>query len=65
MMFLFQDAERIEFLKLELNLINLIFVSFFHQDSQRYRIGTNYQQIPVNCPYRVSTRNYQRGLSVV
>lgn len=31
------------------------------QDTHRHRIGTNYQQLPVNCAYRVSTRNYQRG----
>ena len=32
-----------------------------YEDAHRYRLGTNYQQIPVNCPYRVSVRNYQRG----
>lgn len=31
---------------------------FSYADTQRYRLGTNYLQIPVNCPYRV--RNYQR-----
>lgn len=34
---------------------------FSYQDSQRHRLGTNYLQIPVNSPYRVSARNYQRG----
>ncbi|CRL01021.1 CLUMA_CG014366, isoform A [Clunio marinus] len=33
---------------------------FSYQDSHRHRIGANYQQLPVNCPYRTSPRNYQR-----
>ncbi|XP_068159394.1 catalase [Drosophila tropicalis] len=33
---------------------------FSYGDSQRYRLGTNYMQIPVNCPYRVQVRNFQR-----
>lgn len=31
---------------------------FSYSDTHRYRLGPNYQQIPVNCPYAV--RNYQR-----
>ncbi|XP_025835525.1 catalase-like [Agrilus planipennis] len=31
---------------------------FSYSDTQRYRLGPNYLQIPVNCPYKV--RNYQR-----
>ena len=33
---------------------------FSYTDSQRHRLGANYMQIPVNCPYRVSVRNFQR-----
>uniref|UniRef100_A0A1I8NII9 Catalase core domain-containing protein n=1 Tax=Musca domestica TaxID=7370 RepID=A0A1I8NII9_MUSDO len=29
-------------------------------DAQTYRLGTNYNQIPVNCPYRVSVKSYER-----
>lgn len=31
---------------------------FSYGDTHRYRLGTNYLQIPVNCPFKV--RNYQR-----
>jgi len=31
---------------------------FSYTDTQRHRLGGNFMQIPVNCPYRVS--NYQR-----
>lgn len=31
---------------------------FSYADTQRYRLGTNYLQLPVNCPFKV--RNYQR-----
>jgi catalase len=31
---------------------------FSYSDTQRYRLGTNYLQLPVNCPYKVA--NYQR-----
>lgn len=31
---------------------------FSYADTHRYRLGTNYLQIPVNCPFKV--RNYQR-----
>ncbi|TDQ36783.1 catalase [Aureibacillus halotolerans] len=32
---------------------------FSYSDTQRYRIGTNYQQLPINCPY-AKVQNYQR-----
>lgn len=33
--------------------------AFSYPDTQRYRLGANYQQIPVNCPY-APVRNNQR-----
>lgn len=33
---------------------------FSYGDTHRHRLGTNYLQLPVNCPYRVVPRNYQR-----
>ncbi|KAK6638501.1 hypothetical protein RUM43_006768 [Polyplax serrata] len=33
---------------------------FSYADTQRHRLGANYLQIPVNCPYRTSVTNYQR-----
>lgn len=33
---------------------------FSYADTHRHRLGVNYQQIPVNCPYRSAVRNYQR-----
>ncbi|XP_055379055.1 catalase [Condylostylus longicornis] len=33
---------------------------FSYSDTHRHRLGANYLQLPVNCPYRVSTKNYQR-----
>lgn len=33
---------------------------FSYPDSQRHRLGANFMQIPINCPYRVSVRNFQR-----
>ncbi|GIX67207.1 catalase [Caerostris extrusa] len=33
---------------------------FSYSDTQRYRLGANYLQLPVNCPYRVRPRNYER-----
>lgn len=33
---------------------------FSYGDTHRHRLGANFQQIPVNCPYRCSVRNYQR-----
>lgn len=35
---------------------------FSYADTQRYRLGTNYLQIPVNCPFAV--KNYQRDGSL-
>lgn len=32
---------------------------FSYPDTQRYRLGANYLQIPINCPY-APVRNYQR-----
>ena len=33
---------------------------FSYVDTHRHRLGTNYQQIPVNCPYRSRLAYYQR-----
>lgn len=33
---------------------------FSYPDTHRHRLGTNYTQIPVNCPMRAKVRNYQR-----
>ncbi|XP_071498414.1 catalase-like [Diadema antillarum] len=33
---------------------------FSYSDTHRHRLGTNYLQIPVNCPFAARTRNYQR-----
>ncbi|RVE46856.1 hypothetical protein evm_008501 [Chilo suppressalis] len=33
---------------------------FSYSDTHRHRLGANYLQIPVNCPYRVKVTNYQR-----
>jgi len=33
---------------------------FSYNDTHRHRLGANFNQIPVNCPYRAKTRNYQR-----
>ncbi|XP_064093149.1 catalase-like [Macrobrachium nipponense] len=33
---------------------------FSYNDTHRHRLGANYTQIPVNCPYRSRARNYQR-----
>ncbi|XP_065052347.1 catalase-like isoform X1 [Rhopilema esculentum] len=33
---------------------------FSYGDTHRHRLGTNYQQLPVNCPYRAKVKNYQR-----
>ncbi|KAG5677544.1 hypothetical protein PVAND_007296 [Polypedilum vanderplanki] len=33
---------------------------FSYVDTHRHRLGANYQMLPVNCPYRVSIKNYQR-----
>jgi len=33
---------------------------FSYTDTHRHRLGTNYLHLPVNCPYRSRTLNYQR-----
>ncbi|XP_029438884.1 catalase-like isoform X1 [Rhinatrema bivittatum] len=33
---------------------------FAYPDTHRHRLGANYLQIPVNCPYRTRVTNYQR-----
>ncbi|XP_055626632.1 catalase [Toxorhynchites rutilus septentrionalis] len=33
---------------------------FSYADTHRHRLGANYLQLPVNCPYRVAVKNYQR-----
>lgn len=33
---------------------------FAYADTHLHRLGANYLQIPVNCPYRARPRNYQR-----
>ncbi|XP_068595417.1 catalase [Brachionichthys hirsutus] len=33
---------------------------FSYPDTHRHRLGANYLQIPVNCPYRTRVANYQR-----
>ena len=31
---------------------------FSYADTHRHRLGVNYQQIPVNCPYATKVRIY-------
>jgi catalase len=33
---------------------------FSYADTHRHRLGVNYKQIPVNCPYAARVQNYQR-----
>ncbi|XP_013115177.2 catalase-like [Stomoxys calcitrans] len=33
---------------------------FAYADAQRHRLGANYNQIPINCPYRISVQHYER-----
>ncbi|XP_045561643.1 catalase isoform X1 [Salmo salar] len=33
---------------------------FSYPDTHRHRLGTNYLQLPVNCPFRTCVANYQR-----
>uniref|UniRef100_A0A8C7M8M6 Catalase n=1 Tax=Oncorhynchus kisutch TaxID=8019 RepID=A0A8C7M8M6_ONCKI len=33
---------------------------FSYPDTHRHRLGTNYLQLPVNCPFRTRVANYQR-----
>lgn len=37
---------------------------FAYQDAHRYRIGTNYNQVHVNCPHATRAQNYQRSGSM-
>lgn len=37
---------------------------FAYPDTQRYRVGTNYQQLPINCPYMTQVNNGQRDGSM-
>jgi catalase len=37
---------------------------FSYPDAQRYRLGANYQDIPVNCPHQTRANNYQRAGSM-
>ena len=34
---------------------------FSYPDTHRHRLGVNYQQIPVNCPYATRVKNFQRA----
>jgi catalase len=39
---------------------------FSYPDTHRYRLGKNYEQIPINCPYRARVNNHLRdGAAVV
>jgi catalase len=33
---------------------------FSYPDTHRHRLGVNYQQLPINCPYKTRVMNYQR-----
>lgn len=33
---------------------------FSYPDTHRHRLGVNYLQLPINCPYRTNIANYQR-----
>lgn len=33
---------------------------FSYPDTHRHRLGPNYDQIPINCPYRARVANYSR-----
>jgi catalase len=33
---------------------------FSYPDTHRHRLGSNFDQIPINCPYRARVANYQR-----
>jgi catalase len=33
---------------------------FSYPDTHRHRLGANYEQIPINCPYRANTNNIYR-----
>jgi catalase len=33
---------------------------FSYKDTHFHRLGTNYQQLPINCPFRTRVNNIQR-----
>lgn len=33
---------------------------FSYPDTHRHRLGPNYEQLPINCPYRAKSHNYHR-----
>jgi len=33
---------------------------FSYPDTHRHRLGVNYEQIPINCPYRAKVANVNR-----
>lgn len=33
---------------------------FSYPDTQRHRLGANFEQIPINCPFRSKVNNNQR-----
>lgn len=33
---------------------------FSYPDTHRHRLGANFDQIPINCPYRARVAHYQR-----
>ena len=33
---------------------------YSYSDTHRHRLGSNYLQLPVNCPFNTKARNYQR-----
>lgn len=35
---------------------------FSYPDTHRHRLGANYEQIPINCPYRARVNNGQRDV---
>ncbi len=37
---------------------------FSYDDTARHRLGPNFRQIPVNCPYRAKAKNYQRDANM-
>ncbi|KAI9295808.1 catalase [Neoconidiobolus thromboides FSU 785] len=37
---------------------------FAYADAHRYRIGANYTQLPINCPYKAKVNTYQRDGSM-
>uniref|UniRef100_A0A665UGJ4 Catalase n=1 Tax=Echeneis naucrates TaxID=173247 RepID=A0A665UGJ4_ECHNA len=52
----FEQAEKFQFNPFDLTKGRL----FSYPDTHRHRLGANYLQIPVNCPFRARVANYQR-----